>query len=125
MVAKGEDPVEAKREARTIGATFADVAADYMQVKSRTYRNANSAKNDRLLLMTHAAALAPMPIASIGTTHVNAALRPLWLRSPDLARRAQAVVLRVIRYGKAQGLGVTSAGEMRDDLKVLLPTVKN
>jgi integrase len=64
-----------------------------------------------------------MPVATIGKTHVNTALRPLWLRSPDLARRAQAAVLRVIRYAKASGLTATSASAIREDLAHLIPVV--
>jgi hypothetical protein len=40
----------------------------------------------KLLLFTHAAVLGAQPIAAIGTTHINAALRPLWLEAPHQAK---------------------------------------
>jgi integrase len=120
MVSRGEDPVDICRATSSI-TTFASVASDYLAVKSRTYRNQNSAKNEQLLLLTHAAALGPQPIATIGVTHVNAALRPVWLESPAQARRAMAAVLRVLRFARASGHGVANVGDMREDMTHLMP----
>jgi integrase len=120
MVAKGADPVDTRGGTSAI-VTFASVAADYLAVKSRTYRNANSAKNEQLLLLTHASALGPQPIAGIGVAHVNAALRPVWLVAPQQAKRATAAVLRVLRYARASGHGVANVGDMREDMAHLMP----
>jgi integrase len=120
MVAKGADPVDAQVRGKP-APTFACVAADYLAIKSRTYRNANSAKNEQLLLLTHASGLGPQPIASIGVAHVNAALRPVWLESPAQARRAMAAVLRVLRYARASGHGVANVGDMKEDMHHLMP----
>jgi integrase len=123
MIAKGQDPVEAKRSQRTGSTTFASVAADYLAVATRRFRNANSAKNEQLLLFTHAAALGPQSVADIGTAHIDAALRPLWLQHPHQAKRALAAVLRVLRYAKAKGLSATSAADIRESMTHLLPHV--
>jgi integrase len=123
LVARGADPVEQRRSARTAVMTFTSVAADYLAVKARTYRNANSIKNEQLLLLTHAGDLGPKPIADIGTAHIDAALRPLWLASPHQAKRALAACLRVVRYAKAKGLTTTSAADIREDMAHLLPRV--
>jgi integrase len=120
LVQQGQDPIEAKRDTRP-ATTFGAVASDFIEVQARRYRNQNTTSSVRLMLLTHASALAAMPVSAIGTAHINAALRPLWLRAPDQARRTVAAVLRVIRYAKAQGLCSTSAGDMRDDLAHLLP----
>jgi integrase len=123
MVAKGEDPIEAKRGARAASVTFAHVAAEYLEVQARRFRNPGSTKNVRVLLLRHASDLTDVPVANIGTTHIDAALRPLWLTSPDQARRAVAAVLRVLKYARAKGLSTASASEMRDDMSHLLPRV--
>jgi integrase len=122
LVRKGGDPVETKRGS-VAAVTFATVASEYIEVQARRFRNPGSTKNVRLLLMKHASALADMPIAGIGVAHINTALRPLWLTSPDQARRAVAAVLRVLKYAKAKGLSTASASEMRDDMSHLLPHV--
>ena len=124
MVAQGGDPVEQKRGQRTASVTFADVASEYIEVQARRFRNPNSVKNIRMLLLTHAEDLADKPIAEVGTAHIDTALRPLWLRAPDQARRAVAACLRVVRFAKAKGLTTTSAAEMREDMAHLLPPVK-
>jgi integrase len=123
MVARGEDPIDAKREQRAVNVTFVDVAAEFLDTQARRFRNPGSVRNVRLLLMTHAAALGSQPIANICTSHINAALRPLWLTSPEQARRAVAAVLRVLKYAKAKGLTTTSAADMREDMSHLLPQV--
>jgi hypothetical protein len=75
LVRKGGDPVEAKRGAQPAAATFGTMASDYIEVQARRFRNPGSTKNVRLLLMKHASDLADMPIANIGTTHIDAATR--------------------------------------------------
>jgi integrase len=122
LVRDGGDPVEAKNsKANTV--TFASVAADYLAVAERRFRNPGSVRNVKLLLLTHAADLGPKPIANIGTAHIDAALRPLWLTSPDQARRAVAACLRVLKFGKAKGLTAASTADMREDMAHLLPRV--
>lgn len=124
LVMEGTDPVEAKREQRAASVTFADVAADYLTVVERRFRNPGSVRNTRVLLLNRASGIASMPVATIGAGHINAALRPLWLRSPDQARRAIAVVLRVLTHAKAIGHQTASVPEMREHMRHLFPPVK-
>jgi integrase len=114
--------VDAKR-GPVAAVTFAAVASEYIEVQARRFRNPGSTKNVRLLLMKHASALADMSIAGIGTAHIDAALRPLWLTSPEQARRAVAACLRVLKFGKAKGLTAASTADMREDMAHLLPDV--
>jgi integrase len=123
LVREGGDPVEQRREKRVTGKTFGEVATEFLAVQERRFRNPLSVKNEELLLLTHAATLGPQPIANIRTPDINAALRPLWLRAPHQAKRALAAVLRVVRYGKAQGLCSTSAADIAEDMRHLLPRV--
>jgi integrase len=99
------------------------VAAEYLEVQARRFRNPGSVRNVKLLLLTHAADLGPKPIANIGTAHIDAALRPLWLTSPEQARRAVAACLRVLKFGKAKGLTAASTADIRKDMSHLLPRV--
>jgi integrase len=123
LVHKGGDPVEAKRERRAANTTFAAVAADYIEDQRRVFRNPKSAKSIQTLLLTHASALGEQPINQIGSAHILNALRPLWLKSPDQARRAVAACLRVLRYAKAKGLSATNVAEMREDMQGATPRV--
>jgi integrase len=123
MVARGDDPIEAKRGLRASVVTFASVITDYMAVQERRYRNPNSARNEHRLLLTHAGTLGSLPVASIGTSHIDSALRPLWLRAPDQARRTLAAIVRVLRFAKAQGHEVANVHEIREDARQLLPRV--
>jgi integrase len=122
LVAKGGDPVESA-VAQNYATAFSVVAAEYLDIQARRFRNPGSTKNARTLLLTHAVALGEQPIADIGTTHIDAALRPLWLKAPEQARRAVAAVLRVLKYAKAKGLTTTSAADIREDMSHLLPRV--
>jgi integrase len=122
LVAKGLDPIDQKTDQRP-AVTFAVVASEYLDIQARRFRNPGSTKNARTLLLKHAAALGEQPIAHIATTHIEAALRPLWLKAPEQARRAVAAVLRVLKYAKAKGLITTSAADIREDMSHLLPRV--
>jgi integrase len=122
-VRQGGDPVEAKRHKRAADATFASVAADYIAVQARAFRNPKSAKSIQTLLLTHASALGQQPINQIGSAHIVNALRPLWLSAPDQARRTRAACLRVLRYAKAKGLAATNVAEMREDMQGATPRV--
>jgi integrase len=123
LVAKGIDPIDEKRGVAA-NVTFAAVAADYIEDLKRVYRSANSVKSVHTLLLTHASDLSPQPVNQIGSGHIINALRPLWLRSPDQARRAVAACLRVLRYAKAKGLSATNVAEMREDLHGSIKQVK-
>jgi integrase len=121
LVAKGGDPVDAQPGGGVARTTFAEVANEYLDIQARRFRNPGSVKNARLLLMKHASGLADMPIAQLGTQHIDAALRPLWLTSPEQARRAVAAVLRVLKYAKAKGYTTAGVADMRESMAALLP----
>jgi hypothetical protein len=123
MVAKGQDPVDAKRDARP-AVTFAALANEYLDIQDKRFRNPNSTRNIRHYLLTLAVDLADKPIADIGSAHVAATLRPLWLAKPEQAKRATATVLRVLKFAKAKGLTTTSAADIREDMTHLQPRVR-
>jgi integrase len=122
MVARGQDPIDAK-VAINCQPTFASVATDYLDLQAKRFRNPGSTRNVRHYLHTLAADLADKPIAEIGSSQVNTALRPLWLESPEQARRATAAVLRVLKFARAKGLSTTSVADIREDMSHLQPRV--
>jgi integrase len=123
MVAKGEDPIEAKREQRAAIVTFANVAGEFLDIQARRFRNPGSVKNVRVLLFTHAADLSAKPITAIGPQHIAAALHTLWLTAPNQARRALAAILQVMRYARAKGLCEAQVAEWREHMRELMPHV--
>jgi hypothetical protein len=88
-VAKGEDPIDQKREQRAVTVTFASVVTAYMAVQERRYRNPGSARNEHRLLLTHAGTLGALPVASIGTStnHCGRQRLALDLMRPQLAHK--------------------------------------
>jgi integrase len=120
MVAQGTDPVDAKRAASP-AVTFNAVASEYLEIQAKRFRNPGSTKNVRHLLLTYASKLAETPIAQIGSADIDAALRPLWLESPEQAKRAVAACVRVLKYAKAKGLTTASAADIREDMAHLQP----
>jgi hypothetical protein len=91
------------------------VASEYIDLQAKRFRNPGSIKNTRLLLLKHPAKLADTPTNEIGSAHIDAALRPLRLESPEQAKRAVACVLK---FARAKGHVTASAADIRDDLKV-------
>ena len=130
LVSRGIDPVEQKREAKLEAKreteaqrTFADVAAEFVDIQSQRFRNPNSTKNVQVLLFTHASDLSEKPIAQIGSAHIAAALHSLWMKKPHQARRTLAAVLQVMRYAKAKGLCDPPVAEWREHMRHLIPHV--
>jgi integrase len=113
--------VETKREARRAGVLFSEVVTDYLKVAERGFRNPRSIDDLKLLLEGHAKALSDRPVADVGTAHVEAALREMWLVAPKRAGQTLAAILRVLRFAKAKGLSSTSAAGMREDMTLIMP----
>jgi integrase len=124
MVREGEDPVEQRRTKRAETTTFASIAAEYIQVRGATWRGASSRKSAEVLFK-HAEQLAQRPIADIGSEHIVTALRPLWLRAPNQARRAVGAIARVFDFAKAKGLcSGENPADWRGGMRHLFPAIK-
>jgi integrase len=121
MVSRGIDPIDHGREQRRPSVTFADVAAEFIDVKSRRYRSPGSTRSIRLLLIEHASALGDRAIGDIGSAHIVTALRPLWLQSPFQTRRVLAALSQVFNFAKAQGLCETNPAEWKENMAHLFP----
>jgi integrase len=124
MVAAGQCPIEARREAQRPSITFGEVAGEYLEVAQKGFRGAKTVGNLRHLLTEHAKALAQRAIADIGSGHIEMALRDVWLQKPDVARRTMEVVFRVLKFARARKLGVSHVSDMKEDVAHLMPKVK-
>ena len=113
VVAEGKDPVEEKRKARRERTTFADVAVDYIGVKEEGWRSAKHAHTMRRLLENHAGALATKGLKAITIDDVEAALRPVWSRSPDQFKRTLSAISQVFDFAIAHNHRETNPADWR------------
>src|SRR5262249_38204184 len=65
-VKNGQDPIEQRESDKRAKVTFAEVAVQYLAHRAHRYRNPNTVKGLKLLLLTHAAPLGSMAVADIG-----------------------------------------------------------
>jgi hypothetical protein len=103
QVAHGIDPVLAKRAERASQVTFREVAEAWIATRKPSWRSKSQEQNASLLLFNHGHALCKMPVASITRDHVQKALEALWAKYPRQARRALAMIKRVLDFAKAKG----------------------
>ena len=103
VVAKGQDPVEQKREQRRSQIPFAEMANVYLAIKQQEWRGERSYHKIFLLLNTHASSLATKPVNIITSDDVEMALRPIWTRSRTQGKRTQAVIYQVFELAIAKG----------------------
>ncbi len=94
--ARSEPGYEARR--------FREVADDYLAAHEISWRNAASIANTGGA--THWSAtpyphMGALPIAEVDTTHVMAALSPIWQRKPETASRLRGRIEAVLDYGKS------------------------
>jgi hypothetical protein len=102
-VAKGLDPVEAKREQRRLQITFGEMANAYITVKQPGWRSESHYNKFRCLLNTYASSLATKHVSTITANDVEAAVRPLWNRAPSQGKRALMAIRQVFDYAIAMG----------------------
>jgi len=125
----GADPIAARKSGRAASAastarTFAMVAEQWLAAHECGYRNDKHRAQVRTTLTTYAfPTLGTMPVASITTGDVLAALRPIWQRAPETASRLRGRIEAVLSYAKA--MHWREAGEnpaaWKDNLDHLLP----
>ena len=102
-VARGDDPIEQKREARRLQVTFAEMANAYLAIKQQEWRSDKSHHKTCLLLNTHASSLATKSVNVITSDDVETALRPIWTRSRTQGKRTQAAIYQVFELTISKG----------------------
>jgi integrase len=112
-VAKGLDPVEAKREAWRSQITFAEVAKTYLAIKQQEWRSERAQHKMSLLLNAYASPLASKPINTITADDVEAALSPLWNRTRTQGKRTQSAIYQVFELAIAKGYTTNNPADWR------------
>lgn len=95
---------EAQRE---LGArkTFQDVAEAFVDLREGGWRNDKHRQQWRNTLKTYAYPhFGNLPVAEVETSHVMAALTPIWASKPETASRVRGRIENVLDAAKVQGL---------------------
>jgi integrase len=100
-VAKGDDPIEKRREERRKGITFGEMANAFVDVMIPVWRSQKHADNMQRLLNNHASALASKNIGTITIDDIETVLRPVWTQSPDQGKRTLSAVSQVFDYARS------------------------
>jgi integrase len=125
QIAKGVDPIHAKREARAqavaerkASTTFSDALTAY--TKAFADKGALIFELDALV-RRHVAQLLTRPLTSISTGDVLSTLAPIQAKLPKTAARVRAAVATVFAYAKAAGLHAGDNPASREVFKYLTP----
>ena len=99
-----EDQAQAAaQEAAIRGMTFKSVADAYITAHEPSWRNAKHRAQWRNTLGTYAYPfMGDLPVADVSTTHIMAALEPIWSKKPETASRVRGRVESVLDYAKSR-----------------------
>lgn len=129
VLASGINPIEARRAARQ-GAeatkmTFGQIADQYFETKKGEYRNDKYREMVRLALIRTAAPLRPLLVDEIDTEAVLAALKPIWVATPETGKRFREKIEAVLDAATAKGLrSGENPARWKGHLEHLLPKRK-
>ena len=106
MLAKGVDPIEARRTEQTkpAGLTFRQAAEQLHASKQTGWRNAKHIKQWLTALETHAAQIMNKPVETITVHDVVAVLQPIWTLRAETASRVRGRIEQVLDAAKVRGL---------------------
>jgi integrase len=97
VVAEGKDPAEEKRKVRREQITFGEDVEGFITAKKPGWREKHC-DTMRRLLTDHAGALTSKSVKDVTVDDIEAALRPLLLRSRDQFKRTQAAISQVFDF---------------------------
>jgi small-conductance mechanosensitive channel len=106
IVAEGNNPIEAKREARTASAakpTFGQCADALLQAKSSEWRNEKHCAQWQMTLADYAKPLRALPVDEVDTAAVLGVLQPLWQAKAETAFRLRGRIETVLDAARAMG----------------------
>ena len=95
--------VEAAEPAAPAQPLFEAVAEDVICLAMKDNFGAKTEARWRRAIFHHCKPLCPMPIDTIDTGHVVAALETVWTARPSMARKTREHLERVLDYAKARG----------------------
>jgi integrase len=120
LVADGIDPIEERRRRRdaanaAVGEQmlFGEAVRRYLEVHSRTWRNAKHRQQWANTLNNYARPLRDRPISAIDGAIISETLTPIWNNIPETARRTKQRIQRVCRWVK-DGMPLPNGGAAKD-----------
>jgi integrase len=124
-VARGQNPIEVRREAARAAAgkpTFGEFADELVKDLAHGFHNEKHKAQWAMTLTHYAAPLRPKRLDEIATDDVLAVLRPLWQTRHETASRLRGRIEHVLDAAKAKGLRTAeNPARWRGHLKALLP----
>ena len=125
LLAKGIDPLDAKRATSAAAATrktFGECASELIASKRAEWRNASHARQWQQTLGDFCAPIWDRPVDAIDTQAVLSVLKPVWAAKPETASRLRGRIEAVLDFAKAHKL---RAGEnpaaWKGNLALILP----
>lgn len=111
QIAAGIDPVEERKAARRalIAAqmstiTFADAMQDYIEMKSKEFRNPRQRQQWENSLNTYAVPhIGKIPVREIELPHIKAVLDPIWEEKTETANRVRARIENILGWCAVHG----------------------
>jgi integrase len=124
-IAKGVDPIIAKRETRAAAIAMQKAAmtlSDALAAYQQAFKNKGATTADLVaLLKRHAGLLLSQPMAAISTTDVLKVLQPLQALLPKTAAKVRAAISTIFDYAIARDMFVGTNPASRSVFRFLLP----
>jgi hypothetical protein len=125
MLAKGIDPLAAKKAAREAEAgrrTFGECAAELIKSKSSEWRNEKHRAQWANTLHDYCGPIHDVPVDVIDTAAVLSVLQPIWGRIPETSSRLRGRIEAVLDFAKAHKLrSGENPASWRGNLALILP----
>jgi integrase len=125
MLAKGIDPLAAKRAAKQAACgrkTFGDCAADLIRSKRSGWRNKVHAGQWSTTIETYCGPILGLPVDAVDTQAVLSVLTPIWQTIPETASRLRGRIEAILDAAKVHGLRTgENPAAWRGHLKLTLP----
>jgi integrase len=124
-VKDGIDPISrwSTPEAKDIP-TFGMVADDFLEARSREWRNRKHRAQWTMTLTRYCAPIRDMPVTDVDTEAVLSVLKPLWMRAPETGSRLRGRIEAVLDAARARsfiGRNEANPARWRGHLDKLLP----
>jgi integrase len=103
LLAAGIDPISDRRKTRG-SQTFGEVADDFFKAKKPGWSNANHIRQWERTLTVVCKPIRQKPIDQVNTEDVLSILRPIWLETPEVARRVRVRIEAVLTYAQSKEL---------------------
>lgn len=94
----------AQQEAAIKGITFGEAARRHIDAHAASWRNAKHAGQWTATIETYALPfMGEIPVSEVSTTHVLAAIEPIWTTKAETASRLRGRIESILDYAKARG----------------------